>query len=120
MMKEPLFTGVCTALATPFRKGQIDEGALRGLIRRQIAAHPRDEARVFAAVRGECTAARMNAWHADVIHVNHLKALCQLFLNPFVRPTGEVTSRTSHAGYNRGGTPTISVSFRKMSRSASA
>ena len=59
-------------------------------IRRQIAAHPRDEARVFAAVRGECTAARMNAWHADVIHVNHLKALCQLFLNPFVRPTGEV------------------------------
>ena len=59
-------------------------------IRRQIAAHPHDECRVFASVRGECTAGRMNAWGADVVHVNHLKALVQLFRNPFVRPRGKV------------------------------
>ena len=59
-------------------------------IRRQIAAHPCDECRVFASDRGECTAGRMNAWEADVIHVNHLKALVQLFRNPFTRPRGKV------------------------------
>ena len=59
-------------------------------IRRQIAAHPHDECRVFASVRGECTAGRMNAWGADVVHANHLKALVQLFRNPFTRPWGKV------------------------------
>lgn len=60
-------------------------------IRRQIAAHPGDEARVFASDRGECTAAKLNAWGAELIHVNHLKALCQLFQRPFRRPHGQVT-----------------------------
>ena len=59
-------------------------------IRRQIAAHPQDECRVFASVRGECTSGRMNDWGADVVHVNHLKALVQLFRNPFTRPRGKV------------------------------
>ena len=59
-------------------------------IRRQIAAHPYDECRVFASDRGECTAGRVNDWGADVIHVNHLKALVQLFRNPFTRPRGKV------------------------------
>ena len=59
-------------------------------VRRQIAAHPGDEARVFFSERGECTAARMNGWGADVVHVNHLKALVQLFRNPLVRPKGKV------------------------------
>ena len=59
-------------------------------IRRQIAAHPHDECRVFASVRGECTAGKMNAWGADVVHANHLKALVQLFRNPFTRPRGKV------------------------------
>lgn len=59
-------------------------------IHRQIAAHPDNDCRVFFAARGGCTAAAMNAWGADVVHVNHLKALVQLFRNPFVRPRGEV------------------------------
>ena len=59
-------------------------------VRRQMVAHPNDETRVFFSNRGECTAAKMNAWGADVIHVNHLKALLQLFRNPFVRPQGRV------------------------------
>ena len=59
-------------------------------IRRQMAAHPHDETRVFFSVCGDCTAAKMNAWGAEGIHVNHLKALLQLFRNPFVRPKGRV------------------------------
>ena len=59
-------------------------------IRRQIAARLDDECRVFLADRGECTAVKMNAWGADNVHVNHLKALLQLFRNPFVRPNGKV------------------------------
>lgn len=59
-------------------------------IRRQIAAHPGDESRVFFSGRGECTAAKMNAWGADVIHCNHLKALLQLFRSPFSRTKGKV------------------------------
>lgn len=71
----------------------IDRDAVGGgmeYIRRQIAAHPHDECRVFASERGECTAAVMDAWGADLIHANHLKALLQLFRNPFVRPKGKV------------------------------
>ena len=59
-------------------------------IRRQIAAHKGDEARVFFSERGECTAAKMNDWGADVVHVNHLKALLQLFRNPLARSRGKV------------------------------
>ena len=59
-------------------------------IRRQMAAHSGDECRVFFADRGECTAAKMNEWRADIVHVNHLKALVQLFRNPFARPQGKV------------------------------
>lgn len=59
-------------------------------IRRRIAARPGDESRVFFSDRGECTAAKMNAWGAEVVHVNHLKALAQLFRSPFVRPRGKV------------------------------
>ena len=58
-------------------------------IRRKIAARPEDTSRVFFACRGECTASAMNAWGADVIHVNHLKALVQLFRNPFSTPRGK-------------------------------
>ncbi|MBR1921639.1 MAG: glycosyltransferase, partial [Kiritimatiellae bacterium] len=71
----------------------IDREAVGGgmeYIRRQIAAHPRDETRVFASCRGECTAAKVNAWGADVVHANHLRALLQLFRSPFARPRGEV------------------------------
>ena len=71
----------------------IDKDSVGGgmeYIRRKIAAHPHDEARIFTADRGKCTAAEMNAWGADIIHVNHLKALVQLFRNPFVRPKGKV------------------------------
>ena len=59
-------------------------------IRRHAAAHPGDEARVFLSERGECTAEKVNAWGADVVHVNHLKALVQVFRNPFSRPKGKV------------------------------
>lgn len=59
-------------------------------MRRQIAAHPDDESRVFFSDRAECTAANINAWGADSIHVNHLKALLQLYRNPFIRPHGKV------------------------------
>ena len=59
-------------------------------IRRQIAARPDDDSRVFFSCRGECTARKMNGWGADVIHANHLKALAQLFRNPLSRPKGKV------------------------------
>ena len=71
----------------------IDKDSVGGgmeYIRRQIAAHPDDEACAFFSERGECTAARMNGWGADVVHVNQLKALLQLFRNPFVWPRGRV------------------------------
>ena len=71
----------------------IDRNSVGGgmeYVRRQMAAHPHDETRVFFSERGECTAAKMNAWGAEVIHVNHLKSLLQLFRNPFVKPRGRV------------------------------
>ena len=70
-------------------------------VRRQMAAHHNDETRVFFSIRGDCTAAKMNAWGAEVIHVNHLKALLQLFRNPFVRPLGRVVF-TVHERENHG------------------
>lgn len=72
----------------------IDRDSLGGgmeYIRRRIAAHPNEECRVFFSDRGECTAAKLNAWGAEKIVVNHLKALLQLLGNPFRRPHGEVT-----------------------------
>ena len=71
----------------------IDREAVGGgmeYIRRRIRARPDDDSRVFAADRGECAAAKVNAWGAEVVHVNHLRALLQLFDNPFVRPHGKV------------------------------
>ena len=59
-------------------------------IRRKIAGRPGDECRVFFSERGECNAAAMNAWGAEEIHANHLKALLQLFRNPFEKPRGRV------------------------------
>lgn len=50
-----------------------------------------DESGVFYADRGECTAAKIDAWGAEEIVVNHLKALVQLFRNPFRPPKGRVT-----------------------------
>ena len=38
MTGTPLFTGVCTAMITPFCGGQIDYPALDGLLERQINA----------------------------------------------------------------------------------
>ena len=44
------------------------------------------ESRVFYSVRGECSARVINAWHPDIIHVNHLRALVQLFKCPWRHP----------------------------------
>lgn len=60
-------------------------------IRRQIVAHPDDDCRVFFSDCGECTVTKLNAWRADEIVVNHLKALLQLLGNPFRWPKGRVT-----------------------------
>lgn len=71
----------------------IDRNSVGGgmeYVRRQMAAHPNDETRVFFSARGECAAAKMTSWGADVIHVNHLKALLQLFRNPLSSPKGKV------------------------------
>ena len=72
----------------------IDRDSLGGgmeYIRRQIAAHPNDECRVFCSARGECTLRRMDEWGAEEVVVNHLKALFQLLGNPLKRPRGRVT-----------------------------
>lgn len=72
----------------------IDYNSLGGgmeYIRRQIAARPGAECRVFFSERGECKAAKMDAWGAEEIVVNHLKALVQLLGNPLRRPKGRVT-----------------------------
>ena len=50
-----------------------------------------DVCRVFCSDRGECTSAKIDAWGAEEIVVNHLKALVQLLGNPFRRPRGRVT-----------------------------
>lgn len=71
----------------------IDRNTIGGgmeYIRRRMSARTNDECQVFAADRGECSASKLNKWCADIIHVNHLKALVQLFRNPFVRPRGKI------------------------------
>ena len=60
-------------------------------IRRQMAAHAQDEGRMLGADRDECTAAAVNAWRPDLIQVNHLRALCQLYRNPLCRPKARTT-----------------------------
>lgn len=47
--------------------------------------------RTFYSSRGECRPAVVDAWGAEEIVVNHLKALVQLLGNPFRRPKGRVT-----------------------------
>ena len=72
----------------------VDRDSLGGgmeYIRRQIAAHPADECRVFFSERCECSPRQMDAWGAEEIVVNHLKALVQLQRNPLRRPKGMVT-----------------------------
>ena len=50
-MKEPLFTGVCTALITPFREGEINYSMVEQLLNRQIEAGVK--AVVIAGTTGE-------------------------------------------------------------------
>jgi glycosyltransferase involved in cell wall biosynthesis len=71
----------------------IDRNTIGGgmeYIRRQMSVRSNDECQMFVADRGECSASKLNKWCADIIHVNHLKALVQLFRNPFVRPRGKI------------------------------
>lgn len=74
----------------------IDKESLGGgceYIRQKIAvdkAHGR-EGRVFYSDKGECSPSALDSWGADVIVVNHVKALMQILLNPFRRPRGSVT-----------------------------
>lgn len=62
-------------------------------VRRKIDERRRtnDECRTFCSERGECTPAAMDAWGAEEVVVNHLKALVQLLGNPLRRPKGRVT-----------------------------
>lgn len=48
------------------------------------------ESRVFYSARGECAARVVNAWYPDVIHVNHVRALLQLFAFPWRHPVAPV------------------------------
>lgn len=74
----------------------IDKESLGGgceyIVRKMTARQANgDECRVFYSDRGECTSAKIDAWVAEEIIVNHLKALVQLLGNPFSRPKGRVT-----------------------------
>lgn len=71
----------------------IDKEAIGGgneYVLRKIASRKRDICRVFYASKNECTIRQLNKWGADEIVVNHLKALLQLFVNPFKCPKGRV------------------------------
>ena len=46
--------------------------------------------KTFLSSRGECVTKRVNAWQPDVIHVNHLRALLQLFKFPWSRAKAPV------------------------------
>lgn len=74
----------------------IDKEALGGgceyIARKMVVRQANgDECRVFYSDRGECTSAKIDAWGAEEVVVNHLKALVQLLGNPFSRPKGRVT-----------------------------
>lgn len=51
---------------------------------------PQYETKDFFASGKDCRARVINAWTPDIIHVNHLKALLQLFADPFCRPCAPV------------------------------
>jgi glycosyltransferase involved in cell wall biosynthesis len=71
----------------------IDRDVLGGgmtYIYRKISEHSNDDCQIFFSEKGECTATAMNDWGAEIIYVNHLRALLQLYRNPFVRPHGRV------------------------------
>ena len=71
----------------------IDRPALGGgneYVRRKMAARPDDDCRVFYSERGECRPSALDAWGADLVYVNHLRALLQLMGNPFRRPRAKV------------------------------
>ena len=98
-MQAPLFKGVITALVTPFRDGDIDEGALLRLIERQIdagvdgvapvgttgetstltyAEHERMVELTVAAVRGRVrviAGAGSNCTSVAIDHVRHAKSV---------------------------------------------
>lgn len=59
-------------------------------IRQLCHGMPKNETKTFLAVEMRCRANVVNAWRPDIIHVNHLKALLQLFANPFRRPCAPV------------------------------
>ena len=75
---------------------KISVGGGMEYIHRQIQSRSKDECRVFAADRRECAALKLNKWGADIIHVNHLKALLQLFSNPFHCPLPLKCRRKGH------------------------
>lgn len=49
-----------------------------------------DECRTFYSEKGECRAKIVDEWGADLVVVNHLKALVQLLGRPWERPHGKV------------------------------
>ncbi len=63
-MNTPLFTGVCTALVTPFDQGRIDGKALRRLIRRQMEAGV--SALLVCGTTGEGSTLRPEGWESAV------------------------------------------------------
>lgn len=66
MTDTPLFTGVCTAMVTPFRGGQIDYPALDGLLERQIDAGV--DALLIAGTTGEPSTLSDAEWESLIAH----------------------------------------------------
>lgn len=60
-------------------------------IRRKMYEHAEDDTCVLFSDKGECTAEHVNDWGADEVVVNHLRALVQLFRNPFAHVRAHVT-----------------------------
>lgn len=71
----------------------IDKDAVGGgceYIRQLQQGLPQHEKKMFFASEKDCRARVVNAWRPDIIHANHLKALLQLFADPFCRPCAPV------------------------------
>ena len=66
MTGTPLFTGVCTAMITPFCGGQIDYPALDGLLERQISA--KVDALLIAGTTGEPSTLSDAEWESLTAH----------------------------------------------------
>lgn len=66
MTDKPLFTGVCTALITPFERGRMDFAALDRLIERQLEAGV--QALLVAGTTGEPSTLSDQEWRALVAH----------------------------------------------------